>query len=269
VDPDDPLAGLADGLPGEPVDPAAERSAAEGLLGHVYRSSDISEDEFDMLLDLVAHEIRTPFALIEGRARLLLHGTASDDVVEESVRSIHRSAVLGLLLLDRLRELRAVDEERVNLNRLPLDVGEHVRRTAEMLSDPVLGPRPLEVRVDEGGPFTCEADPSSLRQILFNLLANAALNTPPGAPIFVLVGEEDGNVEVIVRDDGHGVAPDDAEELFERFPRLNASRQGPGVGLYVSRGLAVAHGGDLRAVPTEDSDGGGIFVLSLPCADEG
>lgn len=269
MDDEDPLSGLAEGLPGEPMDPSAERSATEGLLGQVYRSSDISEDEFDMLLDLVAHEIRTPFALIEGRARLLIHGTAGDDDAQESLQSIHRNAVLGLLLLDRLRALRAVDEGRVNLNRLPLDVGEHVRRTAEMLSDAVLGPRPLEVRIDDGGPFTCETDPGSLRQIIFNLLANAALNTPAGAPIFVVVRSEDGEVEVVVRDDGHGVAPDDADQLFERFPRLSASRQGPGVGLYVSRGLARAHGGDLRAVPTEDSDGGGIFVLSLPCADEG
>lgn len=265
----DPLEGLVDDLPDSATERGVERSTTEILLGRVYEHSEISEDEFDVLLDLVAHEIRTPFALIEGQARLLLGGAGDGGTDRMGLRSIHRNAVLGLLLLERLTDLRSVDEGRIVLHRLSLDVATHVRRTVEVLDDVVLGRRSVEVHTgDEVEPIICDVDPGRLRQIIFNLLANAALNTPPGAPINVEISREDGEVAIEVRDDGHGVAPEEVDDLFEKFPRLDAARQGPGVGLYVSRGLARAHGGDLRAVAVDGSDQG-IFVLTLPCDPPG
>jgi two-component system, OmpR family, sensor kinase len=245
--------------------PAAEREATRDVLDAVH-------DEFEpgaaeALLQLVGHEIRTPLSIIEAGTRLLVEDAEGADGETASIaRQVHSNALLALLLLQRLIEVGRVDRGDLALQKHPVDVARLTEVTVGELHDVVLGTRSAEVRVEAGIPGSCRADPSRLRQVLFNLLANAALNTPPDAPIFVTVRAPGDAVEIEVRDDGHGVAEEDAEELFEKFPRLSASRQGPSLGLYVSRAITRAHGGDLRAVPVpEESEDGGIFVLTLPC----
>lgn len=236
---------------------------------------DTVREEYDQnaaeaLLRLVGHEIRTPLTIIEAGARLLVERAEKLDAESADLAGqVHSNARLALLLLQRLVEVGEIDRNQLTLQKVPVDVARLTEETVEELRVVVLGTRPAQV-VSEGEiPRRCAADPSRLRQVLFNLLVNAALNTPPEASIYVTVRTVDAMVEVEVRDEGHGVAEEDAEALFEKFPPRGAARQGPSLGLYVSRGIARAHGGDLRAVPVpEDSVEGGIFVLSLPCEPE-
>lgn len=261
-DPIDPMSdlGVFDAR-GQP-DPTRVRHAAEEVIGLIHRRGDSSQVE--SLLELVGHEIRTPLAVIEGTARVVMNDAdeLSDDHLD-AVGRIHANALLALLLLERLAEVRPIEEGRVTLVTYPTDLIRQLVQTVELLGHAVLGTRPVSVHHGELESVICDVDPRRLRQIVFNLLANAALNTPPGSPINVDVRTDGGVAEVEVRDDGQGVTPEDAERLFEKFPSLTAHRQGPGVGLFVSRGLARAHGGDLRAVPTEGGPGG-VFILQLP-----
>lgn len=243
-------------------DPESERHPTDEAISEIHRR--LETHSVEALLELIGHEIRTPLALIEGSAGMLYTDRDQlDGEHVEIVQRIRRNAALAILLMDRLAEVRSVDQDAVVVNARPIDLIGYVDDTVELLHESVLGSRPVSVDRGELSTAVCEVDPRHVRQILFNLLANAALNTPPDAPVNISIREVDGGYEIEVRDDGHGVAPDDAEELFEKFPRLGATRQGPGVGLYVSRGLARAHGGDLEALPSEDEDGG-IFVLRLP-----
>lgn len=266
TDRDEPHDGLDDWIQdgkGPHPNPASERHPTDEAISEIHRR--LESDSVEALLELVGHELRTPLAVIKGTARMLHEdGVRLEPDQAEAVHRIVRNAALATLLIDRLAEVRSVDAGTVILHRRPLNLVEYVRETVELLHESVLGARPVEVHTDGVTSAVCETDPRRLRQIMFNLLANAALNTPTGAPINITVREAtDGAYEIEVRDDGHGVAPDDVGELFEKFPHLEAARQGPGVGLYVSRGLARAHGGELEAVPAEE-DEGGIFVLRLP-----
>jgi signal transduction histidine kinase len=246
-----------------PPDPERVRSTTEGLVGAIYRRGEVDEATLDALLELLSHEIRTPFAVIEGSARLLAQD--ADRLEDEHVQLAHNilsHATLGLLLLDRLAEVRAVDHGNIALERVPVDIAEFLEKTVENLHAVVVGTRPVQILSELDEPVVAHVDVRRMRQIVFNLLANAAVNTPPDALIRIELRRRGDVLEVEVRDEGHGVAPAQVDTIFEKFPRLGAARQGPGVGLFVSRGLARAHGGDLRTEPAEKQ--GGIFVLSLP-----
>lgn len=247
------------------LDPESQRHPTDEAISAIHRRTD--SHSVEALVELIGHEIRTPLTVIKGSSRMLFEESErlEPDQVE-SVRRIHRNAVLAMLLVDRLAEVRRVDEGDVLLSRRPVDLVEYVHETVEVLHEAVLGTRPVSVETDGVEAAVSDIDARRVRQIIFNLLASAALNTPPSAPVNLVIRPAGDTYEIEVRDHGHGVAPEDAERLFDKFPRLDAVRQGPGIGLYVSRGLARAHGGDLHAVPT-DGDGG-IFILSLPASDE-
>ncbi len=100
-------------------------------------------------------------------------------------------------------------------------------------------------------------------QILVNLIGNAVRHSPEDSIIWVRVDEEDGRAMAIVADQGGGIAAEDHERIFERFERLGlAGGEGSGLGLYISRKLARAMGGD---VTVDSAMGQGArFTLDLP-----
>lgn len=128
------------------------------------------------------------------------------------------------------------------------------------LSRSTLGDHPTSVAAD--GIVLARVDPDQVRQVLFNLLSNAAKFSPAGLDIVVDVAERGDHAIVQVRDRGAGVAPDDAERIFERYERAAEGIPGAGLGLHLSRLIARAHGGDLYLVPGDGE--GAVFELALP-----
>ena len=129
----------------------------------------------------------------------------------------------------------------------------------------------LELEFADGLPDVT-VDATRVAQIIGNLVDNAVVHTPPGGTVTVAasaladVRTGDGTVYVSVTDTGAGIAPDDLEQIFDRFYRTDPSRSratgGSGLGLTVARQLAVAHGGALTA---ESSLGkGSRFICALP-----
>jgi signal transduction histidine kinase len=110
-------------------------------------------------------------------------------------------------------------------------------------------------------------DAARLQQVLTNLITNAAKFSPPGEPISVQVVPVGIDVELHVVDRGPGVPADRLADVFRKFSRLDRTKKGTGLGLYLARGIARAHGGELscRRAPT----GGADFVLTLSLYDEG
>jgi two-component system OmpR family sensor kinase len=110
-------------------------------------------------------------------------------------------------------------------------------------------------------------DDARLRQVLSNLVANAVRHTPEGTAVEVGVGTRGDWALWQVRDHGPGISPGDAERVFERFFRADASRHraaggGSGLGLAIVAAVTSAHGGAARVVPTEG--GGATFEVALP-----
>jgi signal transduction histidine kinase len=199
----------------------------------------------------VAHEINNPLGVILGYARLLRKkcdgSTAADLAVIEDETLRAKEIVDGLL--DLSRPLPAAAGE-VDLRALSDDV---VSRLGEAkLLDGVA------VRVD--GAARAPGHPEKLRQVLVNLVRNAAEAAGSGGTVEVRLAERDGAAEVSVEDSGGGIPDAQRDRLFEPF--FTTKPRGTGLGLAVSRAIARAHGGDLAAGAARA--GGARFALRLP-----
>lgn len=210
----------------------------------------------------IAHELRTPLAIVEMNAATLLERADDLDAEQQAgmLRSIHRNSKLATLLLGRLSLAREVEAGDVVLVPQQLDLVEVTGETLADLNDVLLRDHPTEIHAD--GPLVIEADPTAIREIVFNLLSNAAKYSEAGAGIEVAVERSAHDVQVIVRNHGSGVTPGDTERIFAKYERADSRGHGVGLGLYISRGLARAHGGDLQVRPAADA--GSEFVLTLP-----
>ena len=202
-------------------------------------------------VDNVSHELKTPLAGIRLEAELLAEGRLPDGPRRDrALRSILSES-------DRLERLVA------NL----LDFGRLERGRRKYAREPVdLVALLKEMDIGVGGRgCVALADPDAVRQILLNLLDNAA-KYAPGAPPEVSVRAAENGVELVVADRGPGVPRGLEEKVFERFFRaddaLARCTNGSGLGLSIARGLARGMGGDLVCRAREG--GGAEFILTLP-----
>ena len=108
-------------------------------------------------------------------------------------------------------------------------------------------------------------DAVRLHQVIANLLTNARVHTPAGVQVTASVGVEDGEAVVRVADDGPGIDPAVADELFERFARADSSRArqtgGTGLGLSIAKAIITGHRGSIRV---DSRPGATVFEVRIP-----
>jgi signal transduction histidine kinase len=211
---------------------------------------------------VIAHELATPLAIISTAANLAMqHDATTSDVEHHRIlEMIQRNTKLAELLLRRLALARDVEAETVELDLSPVDLARLVQESVGDLRQVVMAGHPVTVNV-EAAPIIM-ADPTAAREIVFNLLSNASKYSDEAAPIDVTVRVVGPAAEVVVRNHGSGVTPGDTAAIFEKFHRGETSSPGAGLGLFISRGLARAHGGDLTVQAAERI--GSEFHLTLP-----
>lgn len=247
------MAGIADLIVGLRPDLA-------GHLPALPPDPEIGEPPRERGSDQLAHELRTPLTVIQGLVATLRDRSEAlpSSVAAEVLESIDRNAKQMRSVLEAFAEAEDLGAGRVELHAEPVDLVALVRDATVDVK--LVGHRLIQVRAPEH--VVVYADPVRVRQIVANLLSNALKFSLPDAPIEVDVRLRDGLAEVSVTDHGAGVAPERVGELFRKFSRLDAGRPGMGLGLFISRGLARAHGGDItHEQPPRD---GARFVLRLP-----
>jgi two-component system, OmpR family, sensor kinase len=241
--------------------------ALNAMLGQIesaFRAKEASERRLRRFVADASHELRTPLAAVRAYAELFARGAdrRPDDLaraMQGITRESERMSLLvdDLLLLARLDEGRPLEPRAVQLEELVREAVD----TARAL-DPE---RPIDVELHRAAVL---GDHVRLRQIADNLLSNARAHTPPGAPVQVRVRSDNGSALIEVEDSGPGLAGEEAERVFERFYRSDASRSresgGVGLGLSIVAAVARAHGGSAAAVSSPGS--GAIFRVSLPLA---
>jgi signal transduction histidine kinase len=246
------------------TDPSASSPAK--LTSHLPDPSVLEE-----FAGVIAHELATPLAIIDTAAEMALKhvpervGEQAPGDLRGLLEMIRRNTKLAELLLRRLGLARDVEAGEVHLDVEPVDVGRLVRESVGDLRTAVLREHPVTVDVGPAQPVM--ADPTALREILFNLLSNAAKYSGHEAAIEVVVRTLDGCIDVTVRNHGSGVTPGDTQRVFEKYQRGDTDMPGVGLGLFISRGLARAHGGDLTVRPATDV--GSEFHLVLPSGGTG
>jgi two-component system OmpR family sensor kinase len=214
-----------------------------------------------------SHELRTPLSSIRGYAELALRhrGPVPEDVTHALQRVESESARMSvlvdeLLLLARLDAGRPLEQEPVDLTRL----------TIEATSDAQVASRSHRWQLElPDEPLMVRGDEHRLRQVLSNLLSNAAKHTAPDSTVTVSVAAAEAAgrsaVRLSVSDNGQGIPPDLVPELFERFARGDSSRSrsagSTGLGLAIVKAVVTAHHG---TVSVESHPGQTTFTIVLP-----
>ena len=247
----------------------AERSESllrERLARRDAESASHAKSDF---LAVMSHELRTPLNAIIGYASLLADGVTGPMTSAQQVQlgRVKASATHLLSLIEQILSLSRIEARQEDVRIEHVDARTIVGEATELV-EPLIATKGLSLEVEvPAGACTLETDVTKVRQILLNLLTNAAKFTTRGA-VSCRVHVEETTVVFEVSDTGRGIAPDDLARVFEPFWQGEPSRrerpEGAGLGLSVSRRLAQLLGGDL-AVRSEMGLGS-TFLLSLPKA---
>ncbi|WP_397597406.1 sensor histidine kinase [Sphingorhabdus sp.] len=178
-------------------------------------------------------------------------------------RDIANAARHLTALVDDLGDLEAVERPGFSTAKDDIELGDVARRAAGLLTLTAADHRMTISLPDAQTYVPATAELKRVLQIMLNLITNAIRYSPDGTEVQVDVGTEDGFAYISVSDQGPGISVDDHERIFAKFERLGRTGDGgSGLGLYISRRLARAMGGDLTV---EDAKGGGAkFTLRLP-----
>ncbi|MGY0070623.1 sensor histidine kinase [Streptomyces sp. QTS137] len=277
----------ADGRDGG-AEVAELRTAFNSMLEHIDASLAVRAKAEQRLRRFVAdasHELRTPLMSVRGYADLFQYAAA--DAPGERERHLARlraeAARMGVLLDDLLLLARLdAAEAKAPQRTTEADLTELVRQAADafrashpdrpLTVTPPGGAGPCGVRPREGDDaqrrLRLRVDPQHIRQVLDNLLTNAAVHTPPGTrvDVSVAVSGPDSAALIRVADDGPGIPAEDRERVFDRFYRVDRARSrdrgGSGLGLAVARSLVRAHGGEIEL--GAGGPGPTVFTVRLP-----
>ncbi|MCL4535749.1 MAG: ATP-binding protein [Bacteroidetes bacterium] len=234
-----------------------------------------AEEQRRRLFSDIAHELKTPIAVIQGNLEAIADGVA--DPTPERISSLQEETALLTRLVTDLRDLSLAESGQLKLHPQPTDLGELVKGAAAGLQAQA-EERGVEVAASaEQGLPPVLADPDRVGQVLRNLIANALRYTPSGGTIRVaatLDGQAGSSVrrarfaQVSVADTGSGIPAEDLPHIFDRFYRVDKSRSrasgGTGLGLAVVKQLVESHGG--RVWAESELGKGTVFHFTLPTA---
>jgi len=227
-----------------------------------------SEEFKSTLLDAIAHEFKTPLTSIKAASTSVLTDIPDlqPQVLELTTIIDEEASRLNLLVTDAVR-MAQIDASKIQLERRPVVVREFVDRVLEDFG-PRLDGRRLRVDLRNGLPRV-SADPDLASLALRQVIDNGLKYSSPATELEVAAEAGSGRVTIRVRDRGPGIPDAERERIFDRFYRRQSAKDrvpGSGMGLYIAREIARAHGGDLWVESVLGS--GSEFCLTLPTEQE-
>ena len=198
----------------------------------------------------VSYELRSPLTNIIGFTELLEQPDTGpmNPRQEEYLDHIASSSSVLLTIVNDILDLATVDAGIMELEIGEVPVGRTVHETAELVAEK-LREHDIALKIDlAAAPAAFQADEQRLRQILFNLLSNAANYAPEHSTIVLSCRQADDRIEFVVHDDGPGMPPEILDAAFKRFePRANGGRKrGAGLGLAIVKSFVELHGGTVE-----------------------
>ncbi|SOD81561.1 cell wall metabolism sensor histidine kinase WalK [Streptomyces sp. Ag109_G2-15] len=258
----------ADGRDGGP-EVAELRTAFNTMLDHIDDALAVRAEAEQRLRRFVAdasHELRTPLMSVRGYADLFQYAAANaPGERDRHLARLRAEAARMGVLLDDLLLLARLDAAEVDAPLRPQDAD--LVELAEEAAAAFRAGHPERPLTLAPGPASVKLrlDPHRIRQVLDNLLTNAAVHTPAGTSVSLAVSVTSDAALVRVADAGPGIPAADRDRVFDRFYRVDKARSrdrgGSGLGLSVARGLVEAHGGSLGL---EREEGLTVFTVGLP-----
>jgi heavy metal sensor kinase len=211
-----------------------------------------------------AHELRTPLTVLRGELEVALRASRSPEEYRRVLQSVLDNVERFIRLAEDLLELSRASAGGLARS-APVDVEALVLETLDAGAGLAQG-RGVTIRLGAVRPAVVTGDALALGRALLNLVTNAVQYTPAGGKVEISAARTDDSVEISVQDSGPGVAPADAERVFQPFVRLDAARvvepEGTGLGLAIARSVVLVHGGTLTLESTPGA--GSRFTVRLP-----
>jgi signal transduction histidine kinase len=212
----------------------------------------------------LSHDLKDPLGTIDGYAEMVAEATPVER--DNYMRRIRQSARQALDLVHNELDAAAVEGRSMVVNREPVNINELVEKIVDVYR---ISAEAKGVRVTASPADNCPlltADPQLLSRAIGNLLSNAIKYTDANGLVEITTAAQPGHVTVSVRDNGPGIALATQARLFQKYSRVATSSavEGSGLGLYIVRRIAEAHGGAVGV--SSDLGKGSTFTLSLPRA---
>jgi signal transduction histidine kinase/CheY-like chemotaxis protein len=218
----------------------------------------------------VSHELRTPLNMIIGYSEMILnmpaaYGKRLPQALVADIAAIHRNSEHLIHLINDVLDISQIEVKRMALNKEWLVLGEVIAEAVSAIQ-PLLTSKQLYCHVELcPEPLVLFGDRTRLRQVLLNLLSNAARYTDKGG-LTITTECEDNEIRVLVSDTGPGISEQDLPKLFEPFRQLDGSlrrrQNGSGLGLNISRQFVELHGGKIGVYSKLGE--GSTFWFTLP-----
>ncbi|OGW84805.1 MAG: hypothetical protein A2987_02500 [Omnitrophica bacterium RIFCSPLOWO2_01_FULL_45_10] len=215
------------------------------------------------LFEDLSHELKTPLTILKGEFEVVLSRMRSareyEDIIKSALEEIDRLAKLAenLLLLARVDSKEASPDRRpLDLNLLLEGIINNIKGVSEL--------KQIQVSFKGNGSVPLVADENQLKTLFLNILDNAIKYTPQKGRINVSLEKNDSFAKVKIQDTGIGIKEEDIAHIFDRFYRVDKSRNsaGFGLGLSIAKSIALAHNGNIEAESTPPH--GTTFIISLP-----
>ncbi|HEY0297069.1 MAG TPA: ATP-binding protein [Bordetella sp.] len=247
-------------VPGQRNDEVGRMAADFNRMATQLASNERKRREF--MAD-ISHELRTPLAVLRGELEAMEDGIRS--VSSDTLQSLQGEVAMMSKLVDDLFELSLAEIGGPTYRRDPVDLSDLLAQCMESFL-PRLAARNISSLLEAPPGLQVRGDDRRLSQLFFNLLENSLRYTDPGGTVWWHATLEDQNVRIFCEDTAPGVPESQQERLFERFYRVEASRNrasgGAGLGLAICRGIVEVHGGTIKA---GDSSLGGLCIeVRLP-----
>ncbi len=216
----------------------------------------------------MSHELRTPLNSILGFSDVILDGLDGPltDTMENDLKLISRNGQHLLSLINDVLDMAKITAGKMNLNVERFNLPEVLADVVNIAS-PLARDKSLALQLDVPDTLEIDADRTRLRQVMINLVGNAIKFTETGGVTLTTV-QQNGCIQIHVRDTGIGVSPEQAQLIFEEFSQVDSSTTrktgGTGLGLPISRKLIELHGGQLWVESTGVRGEGSTFIVELP-----
>jgi signal transduction histidine kinase len=213
-------------------------------------------------VNALSHDLKNPLNVIQGYAAMISDADEGERV--DFAHRIRQAAQHALELVRNVLDAAAIDAQPLVAARVPVSLNDLVR---EVVGEHELAAARKDIRLHTlPAPDAARAflDPQLIRRALGNLVSNAIKYTDAGGVVSVGVAADEKTVTISVRDSGRGLTATEQARLFEKYSRASSGHgiEGTGLGLYIVRSIAVAHGGTVRV--TSAPGQGSIFTLELP-----
>jgi hypothetical protein len=215
----------------------------------------------------MSHELRTPLNAILGWSQILNRPTSDEETVRRGLDVIQRNARLQLHVIDDLLDMSRIITGKMAIRMDEVDLAEVLKEAGETVRPAVIARNiDLDMKLEPSARHIA-GDRDRLQQIVWNLLSNAIKFTAPWGRIELRLERVDDQAQIVVRDDGQGIAAEFLPYVFDRFRQADTGTTrmsgGLGIGLAVVRHLVQAHGGTISAA-SAGTGHGATFTLRLP-----